>query len=173
MHLETERLLLNQFHPDQLVALIETPESFEELAGFPAAAGLREFYVSGDVDPAWLEQLKSADAPDPWSLGFAVVDKKSRSVIGSGGFKGPPDGDGVVEIAYGIVPSFENRGYATEVVTALIDYCLDNGARLVRAHTLPLKNASNRILAKHGFDFVGEVNDPADGPVWRWERAEP
>jgi RimJ/RimL family protein N-acetyltransferase len=99
-----------------------------------------------------------------------VIDPESRSVIGSGGFKGPPDRDGVAEIAYAIVPSFERRGYATEVARALIDYCFENGARKVRAHTLPMPNASNRILTRCGFDFVGEVNDPNDGLIWRWER---
>ena len=170
MSLRTERLLLNPFTPEQLIALIEAPDGFESLSGFPAATGLREFYVSGDVDPAWLAQLRGVRAPDPWSLGFAVIDTGSDLVIGSAGFKGPPDRDGIVEIAYGIVPSYENRGYATEVAKALIVYCSDNGARQVRAHTLPVTNASNRVLAKCGFRFAGEVNDPADGLVWRWER---
>ena len=171
MSLRTERLLLVPFTPEQLIALIEAPEEFEGLSGFPAAMGLREFYVSGEVDPGWLAQLRSVRAPDPWSLGFAVVDTDSGSVIGSAGFKGPPDRDGIVEIAYGIVPSCEGRGYATEVAKTLTRYCFDNGARQVRAHTLPVTNASNRVLKKCGFDFVGEVNDPQDGLIWRWERS--
>ena len=172
MSLKTERLLLHPFTREQLLALIENPVEFEAIAGFPAAAGLREFFISGEVDPAWLAHLRSVRAPDPWSLGFAVIEPESRSVIGSGGFKGPPDRDGVAEIAYGIVPSFERRGYATEVARALIDYCFENGARKVRAHTLPMPNASNRILTRCGFDFVGEVNDPNDGLIWRWERSD-
>jgi hypothetical protein len=31
--------------------------------------------------------------------------------------------------------------------------------------------ASSRLLAKLGFSFLGEVVDPEDGPVWRWERS--
>jgi RimJ/RimL family protein N-acetyltransferase len=38
------------------------------------------------------------------------------------------------------------------------------------AHTLPEANASGRVLAKCGLRFVGEVIDPEDGSVWRWER---
>jgi hypothetical protein len=26
------------------------------------------------------------------------------------------------------------------------------------------------VLEKNGFRFVGEAEDPEDGPVWRWER---
>jgi RimJ/RimL family protein N-acetyltransferase len=31
-------------------------------------------------------------------------------------------------------------------------------------------NASARVLAKCGFRRVGEVIDPEDGLVWRWEK---
>ena len=168
--LETQHLVLEPFTSEQLIALIEAPETFNEFSRFPAAEGLREFFTSGDVDPAWLTSLKSLDASSPWGLGFAVIDTESRQIIGSGGFKGSPDADGTVEIAYGIVPSFEGRGYATEGARALTEYCFANGVLCVRAHTLPVTNASNRILAKCGFEFAGEMIDPNDGPVWRWER---
>ena len=170
MSLRTEHLFLNPFTPEQLIALIEAPETFAEVSGYPAATGLREFFVSGEVDPAWLAKLRSVRAPDSWTLGFAVIDSATQSTVGSGGFKGPPDADGVAEIAYAIAPPFQGRGYATELARALTAYCFDNGVKRVRAHTLPVKNASNRILTKIGFGFTGEVNDPDDGPVWRWER---
>mgnify|MGYP006144882195 CR=1 FL=1 len=40
----------------------------------------------------------------------------------------------------------------------------------VIAHTLPELNASGVILTRNGFTRTGEVIDPDDGPVWRWER---
>jgi len=99
------------------------------------------------------------------------VHRDTRSVIGSAGFKGPPDSDGMVEIAYGIVPSFEGHGYATEVAAELVRFaCARGGIRVVRAHTQPVANASTRVLAKCGFRHTGTVVDPDDGPVWRWER---
>jgi [ribosomal protein S5]-alanine N-acetyltransferase len=42
--------------------------------------------------------------------------------------------------------------------------------RKVRAHTLPERNASTRVLQKLGFDRIGEAVDPEIGRVWRWER---
>lgn len=41
--------------------------------------------------------------------------------------------------------------------------------RRVIAHTLPETNASTRVLEKLGMTFVGEVMDPEDGQVWRWQ----
>src|SRR5439155_16197669 len=133
-------------------------ERFEERFGLPAAEGLRDFIISDDVSPAWLAALYASGAADPWVHGFAVVHRESGLVIGSAGFKGPPDEEGGVEIAYGIVPAFQGRGYATEAAQALVAYAFGSGrVRLVRAHTAPTANASTRVLTKCGFDFVGEV----------------
>lgn len=151
--------------------LIDQPERFGKVLGMPAADGLHEFFVSDDVSPAWLAALRRSSGPDPWRHGFFVVHRESGSVIGSAGFKGPPDSTGTVEIAYGIVPSFEGRGYATEAAVALVDFAFASGqVRMVRAHTLPQANASTRVLLKCGFRHVDTVVDPDDGQVWRWER---
>lgn len=169
--LETARLTLLACTPEQLLALIEQPERFEPLMGFPAADGLREFFASGDVSPRWIGALREASGPDPWRHGFFVVDREQRSVVGTAGFKGPPDASGMVEIAYGIVPSCQGRGYATEAARELVSFAFANGdVRLVRAHTLPAANSSTRVLQKCGFRHSGSVVDPEDGPVWRWER---
>lgn len=168
--LETTRLTLHACSPEQILALIEQPERLAALLAFPGAEALRAFYVSDDVSPQWLATLRKASGPDPWRDGFWVVHRERRCVIGSAGFKGAPDSDGMVEIAYGILPSDEGQGYATEAAAALVAYARDHGARLVRAHTLPVANASTRVLLKNGFRHVDSVVDPEDGPVWRWER---
>ena len=168
--METRRLRLVPSDPALLLTLIEQPERFEALAGFPAAAGMREFFVSGDVSPEWLARLRTAIGTDPWRHGFLVVEREHRAIIGTAGFKGPPDATGMVEIAYGIVPSFEGRGYATEAAMALVRFALKTPeVTLIRAHTLPEANASTRVLTKCGFRHTEDVIDPDDGPVWRWE----
>ncbi|HEV2972426.1 MAG TPA: GNAT family N-acetyltransferase [Pirellulales bacterium] len=170
--IETVHLSLMPYSPDQLLALIEGDELFEVRFGLPAADGLRALHLSGGVSPAWLAQLRASSA-DLWVHGFAVVHRQSRSVIGSVGFKGPPDNDAVAEIGYGIVPAFQGQGYATEAAEAVVAFAFGSGrVRLVRAHTLPTPNASTRVLAKCGFERTGEVEDPEDGLVWRWERSK-
>jgi len=53
----------------------------------------------------------------------------------------------------------------------LVSYAFSNSkVRVVRAHTLAEANASTRVLAKCGFQRIGEVVDPDDGLVWRWEK---
>ena len=171
MTLGTAHLVLTPYSPKHLLALIEGEERFEECFGLPAAEGLRGFLVSDEVSPAWLAQLHKSVAEDPWIYGFAIVHREERLVVGNVGFKGPPDDHGVVEIAYGIAPVFQGRGYATEAADAGTAFAFADGrVRLVRAHTLPTHNSSTRVLEKCRFMRTGEVEDPEDGLVWRWER---
>jgi [ribosomal protein S5]-alanine N-acetyltransferase len=171
--LKTSRLQLVPFEPAWSLALIESEESFQRTSGFRAANGLRDFLVSGDVPETYLESLRYARGVDPWVHGFAAVHGESGLVVGVGGFKGPPE-HGVVEIAYAVTPAFERQGYATEIAKALITYAFEDGrVLLIRAQTLPEPNASTHVLLKCGFVHVGEVMDPHDGRVWRWDRAAP
>jgi RimJ/RimL family protein N-acetyltransferase len=173
MAIETERLVLTPFLPVQLLALVDAPERFESVGGVAAAPGLREFMVSGEVSPVYLQTLRAASGPDPWAIGFAIVHRADRVAIGACGFKGAPC-DGHVEIAYGIVPTRQGQGFATEAARALVGFALADGrVGLVLAHTAPQSNASTRVLRTIGFRTTGQVVDPEDGPVWRWEYPRP
>lgn len=174
MRIDTSRLQLHPAEPAHLLALVENSRAFEERSGLIAAEGLREFFGSDDVSPEWVERVRVSSAADPWTYGFFVIHRESGQVIGAAGFKGPPDESGVVEIAYGIVPIHQGQGYATEVAEALLRFAFGSGpVGLVLAHTRPEFNASARVLTKCGFEAVGQVVDPDDGPVWRWERSRP
>ena len=124
-----------------------------------------------EVSPEWLARLDSLTEPDPWVLGFAVVQWDGGTVVGTAGFKGPRSVDGVVEIAYGVAPEHQGKGYATQAAQALTAFAVASGrVRVVRVHTRPGPNASARVLEKCGFRNLGEVIDPEDGLVWRWEK---
>ena len=143
------------------------PKTLEEVhASIEAMTPADRAQLSAD----WLALLHASTSADPWTHGFSLVLLDSDTVVGSAGFKGPP-ADGVVEIAYGLSPEYEGKGYATEAAAALTAYAFDSGeVRVVRAHTLPESNASGRVLTKCGFRRIGEVIEPEDGLVWRWEK---
>jgi RimJ/RimL family protein N-acetyltransferase len=126
--------------------------------------------IRKEVSATWLELLENSAEIDPWIHGFTLIHKSSGAAVGMCAFKGPPDAAGMVEIAYAVVPEHQGKGYATEAAAALVRYafCSDH-VRVVRAHTLPVPNASGRVLTKCGFQKVGEAIDPDDGLVWRWE----
>jgi RimJ/RimL family protein N-acetyltransferase len=155
VEIPTARLTLVLQTPDEVLALVEA---------LPPAD-------RAEVSPDWLARVLVTAAGDPWSLSFTAVERASGSAIGGCGFKGPPDADGVVEVTYGTNPAYRRRGYATEAAGALTGFAFASGrVLLVRAHTRPDNKASARVLEKCGFKRVGQVMDPEDGLVCRWER---
>lgn len=168
--LRTKSLRLVPHEPAHLRALIDGAQFYERASGLKPARGLRDFIVSPDVSAEWRGALEKATGVDPWTYGFALLQVESGEVIGNASFTGPPDAAGVVEIAYGIVPDYEGRGYATEAAQALVTYARADGrVRTILAHTLPARNASTRVLEKCGFRHVAELTHPTDGLIWRWE----
>ena len=158
MCLQSARLKLVLRTPKEVRAAIEAMDASEQ----------------AQLSAEWLARQHASTSPDPWLHGFAIVHLGTGITVGQCGFKGPPDTDGMVEIAYGVRSDQESKGYATEAARALVAYAFSfDQISLVRAHTLPQSNASTRILAKCGFQFIGEITDPEDGLVWRFERRRP
>jgi RimJ/RimL family protein N-acetyltransferase len=155
-HIETKNLVLRLRSPEEVRAWV---------AGLDAS-------VKKELSESWLRRVAEATRADPWLHGFSIVQRATGTTIGSVSFKAPPDADGSVEIAYAVDPDHQRHGYATEAADALTTYAFATGrVRIVRAHTLPEPNASTRVLTKCGFRFVGDVVDPEDGLVWRWEKS--
>lgn len=153
-----------QLQSERLTAVLQTPEQVERMI-----EQMPE-YDRAQVSSDWLARMRASTTPDPWVHGFRVVHRDSGEVVGSCSFKGPPV-DGMVEIAYGIGAEHRGQGYATEAAQVLVDFastCAE--VRVIRAHALPDSVASKRVLAKCGFRYVGEVVDPEDGVVSRFER---
>src|SRR5438034_11257392 len=95
--LDTPRLTLIASTAEQLLALIEHPDQFEDVAALTPADGLRGLYVSGEVSPRWLAVLRSsAGCTNPWSHGFWGGAQSTGEIGGGAGLNGGPDGDGMV-----------------------------------------------------------------------------
>lgn len=153
-----------QLHTENLILVLQSSEEILAWVDSLDAA------TRAEISPDWLARIRTAPAPEPWTHSFSILHRATGATIGSCAYKGPPDADGAVEIAYGVDPEYQGRGVATEAAQALVDYALSSEqVRVVRAHTRPDNKAFMRVLTKLGFTCVGEVLDPEDGLVVRWE----
>lgn len=101
-----------------------------------------------------------------WVFIMRWADDVAGRIVGNGGFYGPPDADGKVEIGYSMLPSFREQGLATEAVQGLAGWAFAQpGVKEIRAHTRVSATASRRVLEKSGFAFTGEASDPEAGPL--------
>jgi [ribosomal protein S5]-alanine N-acetyltransferase len=130
------------------------------------------------VVPGWatfagaLRHTRDALAADPdgveWGARLFVAGDPPE-LVGWGGFKGPPAG-GRVELGYEIAAPRRERGLATAATRAMVaEAFADARVDGVLAHTLPERNASNRVLEKAGFRRTGAATERGR-PVWRYER---
>lgn len=152
----------------------------------PAAVELLDAAVIGDdalarvlghdVVPGWVtfrqalqatrDALASSPGTPAWGPRF-FVSAEPLELVGWGGFKGAP-ADGVVEIGYEIAEGRRGRGLATAAAGAMVaEAFADEQVGRVIAHTLPERNASNRVLQNLGFRHDGQSLE--DGElVWRY-----
>ena len=115
--------------------------------------------------------LHAGAAVMPW-VGYLALEGSMRRAVGTCGFKGAPAADRSVEIAYFTFPGEEGRGVATAMAEGLLRIARASARQVavVRAHTLPGRSASCRVLEKVGFVHLGSIVEPEDGLVWRWEQ---
>lgn len=66
-----------------------------------------------------------------------------RSLVGAGGYFGPPDPTGAVEIGCSILPEWQRRGYASDLVTLLATHAFTfPHIKRMTAHTAEGNTAS-------------------------------
>lgn len=161
MHLQTSRdLSLVAATLLHILTELETPDQLSVLLN----ATVSSAWPTGEYDRDAMEFFRTCfeqggDAVIGWYGWYAIRDadgESPRTLIGAGGYFGPPDADGTVEIGYSILPEWQRRGYASAMVDALVEHAraLHNVARAI-AHTTPENAASVAVLRRCGFLAAG------------------
>lgn len=148
---------------EDAVALADDPPTFTRTTGLDVAEGYLAFPAAL---PRIVDTLRTGPS-DRWGA-YLIVDPVASTVVGLGGFKGPPV-DGTVEVGYSVAPAHRGRGHARATVTAWIALAAEAGVRTVLAHTLPVTDASTAVLERCGFTRVGSVHDDEVGSLSRWQ----
>lgn len=110
-----------------------------------------EFFDEAAVTAA-IERLRTHPGEADWWTHY-VIERRKKALIGACGFKGPPNAEGTVHIAYSILPEFRRQGYATEVVLGMLEQAFDVAlVKRVVARSLPDLHAGRGVLRKCGFE---------------------
>ena len=150
--LETERLLLRQFH-------IFDMGDLERVFGDPEVM----YFGPGIQTQSWIHGWLHGCLENYQKLGFgpwAVVENAGRTVIGYAGLFHFPEIDGQpeIEIGYRLARRRWGQGFATEAAAAIRDYAF-NVLCLPRLIALidPQNTASIRVAEKVGMHYEKEV----------------
>jgi [ribosomal protein S5]-alanine N-acetyltransferase len=157
--IETSRLLLIPATPEMLSAELTNHGALAAALDATVPDTWPPEYYDGDAVSAALAALAGATEDRDWHLHYFAhkpAEQSSATLIGAGGYKGPPAEDGTVEIGYSIVRDAQRRGFASEAVRGLLNRAfVDGRVDRVIAHTLPQLVASIGVLQKCGFRDVG------------------
>lgn len=160
--IHTRRLEIVPVPVEQLRTEVESPGRLASIVRLDGPAEWPPEFYEYDPIEYILHRIEQMPAEAPWWLyGFFLRDTAQLdSLIGAGGFKGPPTGGGTVEIGYAVLPEYRGRGLATEAAIGLVRFAFDHDdvARVI-AETLPTHAASIRVLEKCRFRFIGEGSE--------------
>jgi ribosomal-protein-alanine N-acetyltransferase len=166
MTIRTARLRLEPAQYSDLLAVGLGAEVLGETLGVAVAVD----WAGADAMDA-INRSRDMLADDPalaqWWMHF-IIHEGDNTLIGLGGFKGVPSG-GQVEIGYEIAPGYRHQGLAGEAARGMVDHAFANPeVDHVLAHTRPEESHSTMILRRLGLRFIQALDDPDDGPIWRW-----
>lgn len=170
--LETERLLIKPLSYGQLQLYMSTGDyALERDLGLEPHPRV----VSGEVKEA-LEQVilpQVADAGDNYlfSTFWTIIDKRKNVMIGDLCFKGAPNEQGEIEVGYGTHSDFQNKGFMTEALGAVIQWAMRQpSVKTVLAETTNENLASHKTLARNHFVVFKQVDNMI---WWRLDKQAP
>ena len=158
--LKSDRLELISSSATHIRIELKTPDLLAEKLN----ATVSPAWPSGEYDRDAMEFFlscfeKGGDAVQGWYGWYAIntdSDTGKRALVGSGGYFGPPDSNGTVEIGYSVLPEWQRQGYASEIVSILVSHAFtfDKVGKVI-AHTSSKNKASTKVLTSCGFVNTG------------------
>lgn len=102
---------------------------------------------------------KGGESAQGW-YGWYAINRDSqtgqKALVGAGGYFGPPDASGIVEIGYSILPEWQRLGYASEIVRMLVTHAFSfKSVTKIIAHAEVGNQGSTGVLKACGFIEVG------------------
>jgi len=162
----TPRLLLLAASRALLTAELHKPHLFGKLLG----AALPAEWPPGEYDPDamryFLAQLEAGGPAATGWYGWYALRKAEgsvpRTLIGAGGFLGPPDAEGTAEIGFSLAAGWRGQGLGTELVGGLVAQAAATGrVRQLLAHTGAGNGAARGVLLRNGFAAAAGETDEA------------
>jgi RimJ/RimL family protein N-acetyltransferase len=157
-YLETERLTLRRFTPDDLDALLELDSDPAVMRYITGGRLTTREEMRDDYLPWWLAYYERGGA---WGF-WAAIERATGAFLGwfhlRPNAEDPPDEP---ELGYRLVQAAWGMGLATEGSIGLIDKAFTElGARRVYATTMAVNTGSRRVMEKAGMRFVRTFTMP-------------
>lgn len=153
MKLETDRLIVRDFTPEDFTLLHKILSDAETMKHYPHP-------FQPEETRNWIQRNMNRYANDGFGL-WAVELKETGELIGDCGITMQNiHGNLVPEIGYHINRNHQKQGYATEAAAACMKYAFEElGFEKIYSYMKYTNKASARVAVKNGMQFVEEYED--------------
>ncbi len=145
--LETERLILRPFTPDDAQDMFEGWASDPEVTKYLTWETHKTIEDTRSVLELWTKEYE-----DPKRINFAIVTKDERRLIG--GIDVNSYDNGVPVIGYDLSRKYWNNGYMTEACRCVLDYLFSQGYERVWIDAVVENTGSNKVIQKCGGELM-------------------
>jgi len=154
--IQTPRLLLIPLTFSQLQLCLTNLPALEAKLGLSISRDVLTKRVHRAIRMKLKKMAKTDETYHPWQTYWLIVVSEENFGAGLAGFKGVPNENDSTEIGYGIDPVYQNQGYMSEAVQALVEWALEKPT-CSRVTATEVENpASHRLLEKLGAQLVFE-----------------
>lgn len=165
--LETERLIIIPLFYDQLIKYLRNDNSLEEDLKISKSPRKIPANVKDFIENTLLFNASKKKSNFLYITFWTIISKVENKMVGDLCFKGEPNKAGEIEIGYGIYPQFQNKGYMTEAIGAMIKWAsAQPKVKTILAETSPNNFASIKALERNNFTKYKEE----DANIW-WKLA--
>ena len=160
----TPRLLMLATSRALLTAELHKPQYFSILLGAALPADWPVEAHSRETREEMLAQLTAGGRTAAgWHGWYALRNAEGaapRTLVGAGGFLGPPDAAGATGITFSVAADWRGQGLGTELVGGLVQQAATTAmVRLLMAYPAADNLAAQRALLANGFAPVGPAAD--------------
>ena len=162
MHVETERLIIRDWHEDEAPRLLDILSRVEVVTWL----GDGEPVLMKDLDEARLRIARYTDRSGVPPLGIWAVEVRETGVVAGTVLllTLPNAEDGEVEIGWHLHPDSWGKGYASEAARAVLAHGFAHGLKEILAVTHLTNEASMKVATKIGMTHEGIVDKWYDDP---------
>ncbi len=157
--LETERLVLRDWHPDDAPVVLDILSRAEVVRWLDDG----EPQPLADLDEARAKIRSWQDLVPPLKQ-WAIEVRETGEVVGWACLVPIPTSGGLVQIGWTLHPDAHGHGYATEAARAVLDHGLASGLTEVRALMIPDNEPSMKVAQRLGMRDLGLTDLWYDGP---------
>ena len=143
VYIETERLILRSWKPEDLPLFIAMNKDEQVMRYFPAI-------LSDGETMAFYKRIQDEFNQKGWGL-YAVEIKSTGEFIGYVGLH---------EIGWRLAADYHNKGYATEAARSVFQLAKKPGIERLFSFTAKINAPSERVMQKIGMVKAGEFNHP-------------